>query len=414
MSAEDIQQLTAHLFRENSGKMVAVLSKIYGLHQLEAITDIVQDAFETAINKWKYGGLPQNPSAWLMTVAKNKAVNYFKRDSRLDRSETNENVAAQAEPSPVFLDGEIEDSQLRLLLTCCHPTFSMKNQVLLTLSILTGFRRNELANPLMMEEEAINKAVGRTKKHLRENIRILDSTSSLNSAERVAVVHTVLYLMFNEGYKSTGSADLINHDLCFEAIRLAKLLCERKTALVHETEALLAIMFFGLARFPARTSADGKIMTLEKQDRSLWDVRFIKEGDHYLDRSKKAAEISKYHIEAIVSSIHCHASDFKDTDWNQIYYLHEQLEKIEYSELGQLNKLVALSYIKGPSAVISQLEEIKQSGTLRNHYLLYALEGDLLARMNKPALAKRSFKRAYELSKNQVEQEFLNDRILEL
>ena len=111
MSAEDIQQLTAHLFRENSGKMVAVLSKIYGLHQLEAITDIVQDAFETAINKWKYGGLPQNPSAWLMPVAKNKAVNYFKRDSRLDRSETNENVAAQAEPSPVFLDGEIEDSQ---------------------------------------------------------------------------------------------------------------------------------------------------------------------------------------------------------------------------------------------------------------------------------------------------------------
>ncbi|QSE99232.1 RNA polymerase sigma factor [Fulvivirga lutea] len=414
MPTEKIKQLTAHLFRENSGKMIAVLSKIYGLHVLDEISDVVQDTFETALTKWKYGSIPDNPPAWLMSVAKNKAVNYFKRNSRLAPLDASQEVESNSETHEVYLENEVSDSQLRLLLTCCNPSFSKRNQILITLHILSGFGRKELANALLMEEEAVKKALTRTKKHLREKVVEMESRTLLQSEERIGVVHTVLYLMFNEGYKSTRSDQVINHDLCFESIRLTKLLLEPDTSLRYETFALLSIMFFALARFPARLNDTGDIITLEKQNRSLWDKKYINEGIFFLNKATKSQEVSKYHLEAIISSIHCLSPNFEETNWKQIVYLYEQLEKIEYSPLSQLNKIVAKSYVNGPAMALQELEATKQSGILNNHYLIYALEGDLLARLNKPNLAKRAFNKAQELSKNRREHEFLAVRIHEL
>ncbi len=415
MSTNQLNELSGHAFRENSGKMAAYLCKIYGFKNIDSIGDIIQDTFETALLKWKYGAIPDNPSAWLMTVAKNKAVNYFKKAQRTDLVDSFINDHHSTSPiDEVILEGEIADSQLRLLLSCCHPGISEKNQIVLTLSILCGFGNQEIASALLMKGEAVKKALTRSKKYLREELPTLESTGSLKDENRVKVVQTVLYLMFNEGYKSTKSSELINHDLCYESIRLTKLLLKDDVPSKPETQALLAIMFYALARFPARISEEGKIITLAQQDRTLWNQTYMKEGFYYLKEATKTEEVGKYHIQAIISSIHCHTQYFDKTNWAQIIELYEQLELIDYSPLTELNKIVAISYYEGPAVGLNKLEVIKGSKKLEGHYLLYAVEGDMLARLGKPHLAKRAFNKAHDLSMNSIEKEFLEDRILEL
>ncbi len=413
MSEQDIKQLTAHLFRENSGKIVAVLAKFYGLGQLDAISDIVQDTFEAALKKWKYGNIPDNPSAWLMKVAKNKAINYFKRNSRYERFSVQQNQLDNNELDRFFLPDEISDSQLRLLLTCCNPSFSEKSQILLTLSVLSGFGRKELANALLMGEEAVKKTVTRAKKTLRDQEGSL-TVVPLNSTDRIHVVHKILYLMFNEGHKSTRSEQLINHDLCYEAIRLSKLLLHEKVVLKKETNALLALMFFALARFPARLTPEGEIVTLKHQDRSKWDHTFIDEGYYYLNQAMGGDSVNTYYLEALISSVHCTSETFETTDWQKVVFLYEQLEALEPSPIVSLNRIVATSYAQGPQIALQQLHNLLQKEQLSKYHLFHAVEGDLFERLGKKNLAIRAYKRSIDLSSNEAEKKFLKRRIEEL
>jgi len=208
----DVNALTGHLFRENSGKMVSVLCRIHGLQHIDRIMDVVHDSFETALTKWKYSEVPDNPSGWLMQVAKNKAINTFKREGKVslyDPSLFAENLnhsdLTVSEVDHFFLPNEIDDSQLRLLLTCCHHEFSDKSQIILTLNVLCGFGATEISNALLMKVEAVKKALSRAKAQLKEKGRILHTPLPLKLEKRIRVVHTILYLMFNEGYKTTRS-----------------------------------------------------------------------------------------------------------------------------------------------------------------------------------------------------------------
>jgi len=397
--------------------MIAVLCRIFGLQHLDRIQDIVNDTFVEALTQWRFKGLPQNPTAWLIKVAKNKAINAFKRENQVLLYQPSVFAASLDSKVELEMDGifkrEVEDSQLRLLLLCCNPRFSSKNQVMLTLHVLCGFGLVEIAHGMLMKKEAVKKALQRSKNQLKDMKNMLHTPLLKGYEKRVEIVHTILYLMFNEGYKTTRSKEIINHDLCYEAIRLAKLLLRKEVALKSETKALLAIMFFNLARFPSRISGEGDIVTLAEQDRSLWNRSFIEEGHHYLSEATTDNSLSKFHLEAIIASIHCAAPAFESTDWETIVYLYKQLEKLNPSPITTLNLLVAESYLLGPDATLAKLQELKQHPALHQHYLLYAAEGDLLKRSEKIREAKAAFGKALKCSVSPLEQKFLTKKILE-
>lgn len=411
---DSLNELSNHAFRENSGKLVAYLCRVYGLKHLDAIGDIVQDTFETALIKWRFGKIPENPGAWLMTVAKNKGINYFKRSRKTEFIDNNCRIQQESSNTKEPLINEIEDSQLRLLLTCCQPSLSEKSQVIVTLNILSGFGNKEIANGLFMKPEAVKKALMRAKKFLREEVKQLEPILELDDPERINVIHTVLYLMFNEGYKLTKSSQLINHDLCYESMRLSKLILTQKAALHHKTHALLALHFFTVARFPSRITDYGSIVLLADQDRTKWNQELIKEGHYYLEEAKKSTDINKYLLEALISSLHCLAISFETTPWELIVNLYEKLEVIEHSPISTLNKIVALSYLQGPTEALQELEQLNSLNELENLYILYAVKGDLYYRIGKPNLAKLEFKKAHLLAQNEKEKELLGKKIQKL
>ncbi len=399
---DPVHQLTAHLFREDSGKMVAFLSARYGLDQLDLVMDVVQDTFEAALSKWRFSGIPDNPSAWLMQVAKNKAINAIKRDAKSTGLSVVDLSLPENGQSVDFLlsEQEIKDSQLKLLFLCCHPEFSSKNQIIITLHILCGFGMPEIANALLMSDEAVKKALHRCKSFLRESGDLLNSEYLSLANRQTHIVQTIIYLIFNEGYKTTRSKEAINHDLCYEAIRLAKLLTnDHREEQQHETEALLALMFFNLSRFAARVNTSGEWLTLEEQDRSKWNKVFIEEGYYYLDRATRSNQLSRFHLEAIISSIHCAAPTFEETNWQQIVALYVQLELLTpTSPFITLNKIIAESYIRQASDSIRSIEQLANDPQLKNHFLIPAAKGDIYQRNGQFREAIAAYVEAMELA----------------
>jgi RNA polymerase sigma factor (sigma-70 family) len=414
-SLQHINSLGDHLFRETSGKMVAVLCRIYGFNNVERVMDVVQDTFETALVHWRYSAIPVNAAAWLMHVAKNKAVNVFTKDAKTinitpaDFPEASENSDFNDQ---MWFDKGIEDSQLRLLLACCHPSLSDKSQVIITLHALCGFGLAEIANALMMNKEAVKKSITRAKFALAQLGGSLCDSSQNIAVSRIANVHIILYLMFNEGYKATRCAETINNDLCYEAIRLTKLLLSSTSEYNSETNAILALMFFNLARFPSRLDEDGEFITLRDQDRNKWNQVFIEEGYHYLSEATKTDKISRYHLEAIIVSLHSSATSFEDTDWSTIAGLYGKLEEICSSPMISLNKVVAESYIDDLRQCLLKLEHLHAT-SLANSCMLYAAKGDLLLRIGDTVTAKTEFEKALTFATSAIDRRFLRGRILE-
>jgi RNA polymerase sigma-70 factor (ECF subfamily) len=410
--------MAAHLFRENSGKMLAVLTRMFGLQQIDDLLDVVHDTFESALIQWRYQGVPVNAPGWLMQVAKNKSINKFKRNSKIISFSSssfieNADTSFEIQMEHLLLADEIEDSQLRLLLTCCSPVFSEKNQIILTLNILCGFGTSEISNALLMNKDAVKKALLRTKMELKQMGHLLLTPLPLKLKKRVRIVHTILYLVFNEGYKTTRNNCVINNDLCYEAIRLTKMMLKPGVALKSESNALLALMFFNLSRFPSRINLEGEIMSLQEQDRKKWDRVFIEEGYHYLKTATTDDTISPYHIEAIIASLHCSAATYEDTDWTKIAYLYYQLEQLTKSPMVSLNRIVAESYLTNSMLQLEQLDKLKNNPSLKNHYLLYAAEGDLLKRSGKLGQAKIAFEKACKLVTSSTDKRFIQKKISE-
>ncbi len=409
-------QLEDHFFRESAGKLTAVLTQQFGLKHTDRILDVVQDTFEAALHTWKHQGIPKNPLAWLMKVARNKAINMFKRDAKTALLTPEEFVQRHDQRvtgdwAEISLSAQdIRDAQLRLLLCCCDGQYKLRNQVIFTLYVVCGFGMKEIANALLMQEEAVKKALTRMKQKWRETEHLPKANlSHLN--ERIDAVLTVLYLMFNEGYKTTKNDSLLNHDLCFEAVRLIQFILSYDTCRKADAHALLALLFFNIARFPSRVDAFSEFIGLAEQDRSKWDHRFIRAGYMQLEAAATGNSLSRYHLEAIIASIHCSAPSFEKTDWNKIAQLYQQLQVIDPSPSVTLSHIMANSYLVGAHHGLEELDAMKEDPTFARHHLYYATIGHLLDRLEQKQTAVKAYEKAYELAHSPHDRRFLMKKI---
>lgn len=409
MNSEDkqpVNHVTAHLFRENSGKMTAVLSRIYGIENLEIIIDAIQDTFETALLKWRYSGVPDHPAAWLIKVARNKTVNLLKRNTKTTRW-IDQDREIITEPDFVFSDDEITDSQLRLLLACCRLKLAFQKKVIVTLHILCGFGTKEIANALLLSDEAVKKALYRAKTELRTQPKQFENPGKDAIRKYRDMMLTVLYLLFNEGHKVTNGTSGINTDLCYEAIRLTKMVREYDVS-DRKTNALLALFFFTIARFPARITTTGEWLTLAEQNRKLWDRTFITEGFYYLDRAKPEKELNTYYLEALIASLHSTATDFAHTDWKGIVYLYRQSERLQpESVLLRLNRIVAEMHLKSTPELINEIDRIEKEAGTQNRFIWLMAKAYGSERSGDRKCAEEWYRNALPYAKTEMDRTFI-------
>jgi RNA polymerase sigma factor (sigma-70 family) len=410
------QQLVDHLFRHEAGKMIAVLTRIFGLHNLTLVEDTVQDTFLKALQSWKYQQIPDNPSGWLMQVARNKTIDLIRRQQKL--SDISDELAGllrsgtEQAVSQFFLDTEIADSQLRMIFACCHPSLNPEDQVALTLKTISGFGVQEIAKALVSNESAIQKRIYRAKEYIKKEAIRLEIPVGLSLQNRLDSVYTVMYLLFNEGYNSSKSDELIRYDLCAEAMRLCKILSEHQVGGTPSTFALLSLMCFQASRFDSRLDEDDSIILLQQQDRSKWDRDLIRMGYHYLNRSSVGDQLSIYHIESAIAAEHCLAPDFESTNWKTMLNLYDYLMEYKPIPIVQLNRAIILGQMQNLPAAIHTIHKIHGIDSLvKNHYIYGAVLGDLYARSGNPTEAKKFLEKAYTLTPSLAEKKLLRAKI---
>ena len=408
--------LEEHLFRRECGRMVAALTRIFGVHNLALAEDVAQDAFCRALEVWKVRGIPDNPAAWLMTTAKNRAFDVMRRERTartfapelarlLDEGRTTDPVMDEAFAAPA-----IRDEQLRLMFSCCHPRLPEEAQIALILNILCGFGAPEIAAAFLASRAAIEKRLSRGKKVLASGGRTFDP-SDAEFAARLSAVRSALYLLFNEGYHGTGAESAIRVELCEEAIRLVALLREYPPAAIPETAALAALMYLHAARLPARLDAVGDFHPLFEQDRARWDRRLIAEGLMLLERSAAGPTLTAYHVEAAIAAAHASAPSADATDWPLIVSLYDRLMAVAPSPVVALNRAIAVAQSEGPEAGLDALGAISSPGQLDRYPFYAAARGELELQCGRSDTARTQFAAALAVARSPVEHRFLVKRI---
>ena len=413
----EISKLTEHLFRQEAGKLVSVLTGIFGIDRLQLAEDVVQEALIRALQTWPYYGIPKNPAAWLTQTAKNLALDLIRRE-KLFREKQPEIIAfaeqwsadSSADDSPSF-DTEIKDGRLRLMFACCHPLMAQEEQTALALKTLCGFSAAEIAKAFLATEAAIAKRLTRARQKIRELRIPFEIPSGEELAIRLDGVLQTLYLLFNEGYKASSGTSLVREELSHEAIRLALLLAEHPVGNQPRIHALVALMLLNAARFPTRTDTDGNILRLKEQDRSRWDRAMIARGMFHLLQSAEGNEASDYHLQAGIAACHCAAKDYGSTDWPQILSLYNRLVEFDDSPVVALNRAVAVANVDGPTAGIDAVKAIRNRGKLSSYYLLYAVLGELEAQLNHLQTAADHFRISLKLTEIKSEKMFLAKRL---
>ncbi|MBL7911969.1 MAG: sigma-70 family RNA polymerase sigma factor [Bacteroidia bacterium] len=416
-----IESTVNHLFRHQSGKMVAVLTRIFGAHNLELAEDVVQETLISALEQWKIKGLPQNPEAWLFIVAKNKALNLIKKQRNqvlFGDDETkvllNSGYTVETTFNQLADDSLIKDDQLRMMFACCHPQISEENQITLILKTLCGFSTAEIAKAFLTSEDTISKRLYRTKEFFRENKIEFVIPNVEEIKARTSAVLNAIYLLFNEGYNSTHSEDLIRKDLLEEAVIICKLLTENDHTQLPEVNALMALMCLHAARSDSRLSREGEIILLPDQDRTKWNRALIEEGSKYFNIAASGETISSYHLEAAIAFEHCTAQSFETTNWKLILNYYELLCEIAPSPISELNKVVAVLQAQGPAKALNELNGIKEKNKLASYYLYYSLLGEIYARQYKLKEAKEEFEKALGLTRSDPEKRMLKNKIKNL
>jgi RNA polymerase sigma factor (sigma-70 family) len=416
LEQHDTEQLIDHLFRHQSGKMVAVLTHVVGLKNLHLIEDLVQDSFVSALQHWKLKGVPAEPAAWLMQTAKHKAIDLLRRlnyHTRYIQSQTSQNISEQVDL--FFHDQEISDSELRMIFSCCHPSFSKEDQVALTLKLIFSFSISEIARALIVSEAAVQKKISRAKEQLRSGSIQLEIPAGKHLQERIENVRTVLYLLFNEGYNSHKKDELIRHDLCMEAIRCAKIITEHPATEGRINDALLALMCLHAARFDSRISENNEMILLEAQDRSLWDKELIQVGYHYLNRASTGNTISQYHIEAAIAAEHNIAKSYNETNWGRVLSLYDLLTKTNQSPVILLNRSVVLAQLGEIANAITQVLSIQGIDQLIQTDHQYAsVLGYLYMKLSDRVKAMEYLQQAKSITVSLAEQKLLQTRIDQL
>lgn len=402
------QELIPHLFRTEFSKIAAVLCKFFGAEHIELAEDITSDTFLSAMETWTYKGIPANPSAWLYTVAKNKAKNKLKRDQLFTGKIATEikNASQDKEEADIDLsDQNITDSQLQMLFAICHPSISEEAQVGLALRILCGFGIDEIANAFLTNKETINKRLSRAKEKLREEKIQIGFPAENEIGKRLEPVLTTLYLLFNEGYYSESSDNILREDLCLEAMRLTNLLIQNEKTNLPPVNALLSLFCFHASRFEARKNENGEIVLYQDQDESKWNQDLISRGIFFLQRASQGDTLSKYHLEAGIAYWHTIKADSPEK-WESILQLYNRLLQIEYSPIAALNRTYALSKANGKQEAITEAEKLQ----LTNNPYYYSLLGELYAGRNDQK-AIDCLKTAITLAKSNTDKAILAKRI---
>ncbi len=402
------KELIPHLFRTEFRKITAVLCKVFGIAHIEVAEDIASETFLAALETWSYNGIPDNPTAWLYTVAKNKARNYFRRDQLFEQKiapELKQSPSPKTEIEIDLSDKNITDSQLQMLFAICHPAIPAEAQIGLALRILCGFGIEEIANAFLTNKETINKRLYRAREKLRsENVQIaMPSDSEIDT--RLGSVLTTLYLLFNEGYYSESHDAVLREDLCLEAMRLTYLLVENEKTNLPAVIALLSLMCFHASRFPARKNENGEIVLYRDQDESLWDQKLIAKGAYFLNRASRGNKLTKYHLEAGIAYWHTVKTDSQEK-WENILQLYNQLLQIEYSPIAALNRTFALSKANGKQEAITEAEKLQ----LTDSHYYYTLLGELYTDINNDR-ARENFQKAYNLAKTRTDKKTIQDKI---
>jgi RNA polymerase sigma-70 factor (ECF subfamily) len=417
-STEHINEQASHLFRHESGKMLAVLVKLFGLPQVAIAEDIVQETLLAAMENWKLKGMPDDPRAWLYRIAKNKTIDFLRRERNF-RDNIAPSFAQQsllnAAPTQwmdgFFLDAEIEDAQLRMVFACCYPAIPVEAQLSLVLRSLCGLSNREIAAAFLLPEETVAKRLYRAKEKIREENLRLEVPQGEQLTPRLDAVLQAVYLLFNEGYKSATTDAIIRPDLCEEALRLGQLLANNPHTQLPKTHALQALMCFHAARFAARMDEDGSIVLLEDQDRRRWDRRLIGLGYMHLRDASAGQIISEYHLEAAIASYHASSPSFDQTNWKGIFYCYDLLLKINPSPVVAMNRAIALGYSEGAKAGIEAL--LKLEGLEKNQFYHAAL-GDFWAKNGEVAKAKESYEKALQLAQLPAERKVMETKMGEL
>jgi RNA polymerase sigma factor (sigma-70 family) len=375
------QELIPHLFRTEYRKLVSVLSKRFGFDQIEIAEDISSDTFLAAAQTWAMNGLPENPVAWLYHVARNKAINYLQRTNVFENKITAEIKHGHIESSGPQIDfspQNISDSQLQMMFAICHPSISAEAQIGLSLRILCGFGIDEIADAFLSNKETINKRLFRAREKLREEKIKIELPDPSQIENRLEAVLTTIYLLFNEGYYSLSQNNALRKDLCLEAMRLCNMLLESKTTNKPAVNALMALMCFHASRFDARLDENGAEVLYNDQDEKLWNPELISRGGYYLKIASSGNRLSKYHLEAAIAFWSTQKSDTEEK-WTNVLQLYDQLLLFEYSPIAALNRIFALSKVKGKETAIAEAEMLNLDG----NPLYYSLLGELYDGINR-------------------------------
>jgi len=406
------QLFLKNLFQQEFAKMVAVISKLFGLHHIELAEDLVSETFLQATETWAIKGVPENPTAWLYAVAKQKTLYHFRRHNIFEKKVVPEIIARQDKnQQPVTLDfsqENIRDSQLQMIFAICNPVIASEAQIGLALRILCGFGIDEIAEAFLSNKETINKRLFRAKEKLRAEKIELMLPAENDISKRLGNVLHVIYLLFSEGYYSKTQNQVLRKDLCAEAMRLALMLTEYEKTDSPETDALVALMCFHASRFNARQTSEAAFILYDQQDQSLWDTALINQGIHFLSRSARGDTISSYHLEARIAYWHCIKEDTKEK-WQDILHLYNQLLFINYSPVVALNRTYALYKAEGVTAALKEAEKLQ----LINNHFYFLLLGELYKNTHKEK-AIFNFKKASVLAKTATEKQGIQKKIDEI
>jgi RNA polymerase sigma-70 factor (ECF subfamily) len=399
------------VFREEYGRIIATLIRISGSFDLAE--EALQEAFISAASKWELEGPPNNPGAWLTTVAHRRLLDAFRRDRTRTDKQTElafETTRLQPYVEPELSEDTVEypDDRLRLIFTCCHPSLTREAQVALTLRTLGGLTTTEIAHAFLLPESTLAQRLVRAKQKIRLARIPYEIPSVDRIADRLVAVQAVIYLIFNEGYAASEGQNLIRNDLCAEAIRLGRVLCE---LLPDEPEnlGLLALMLLQDSRREARVNDEGELVTLEEQDRSRWDAREIEEGVQLVQRALRMRRIGSYQLQAAIAAVHAEAQTADQTDWRQIVALYEELMRITSSPIVALNHAAAVAMGESLERGLSLIEAAGDA--LQNYYLFHASRADLLRRLNRFDEATAAYETALSLTTNRVEQNYIRGRL---
>lgn len=406
-----------HLFRHEAGRIVSALTRIFGVHNLALAEDVVQDAFCRALEVWKFRGVPENPAAWLMTTAKNRALDVLRRErtARTFVPELGRWIESEWTLAPtveeLFALPAIKDDLLRMMFSCCQPRLPEEAQVALVLNILCGFSVDEVGNAFVSSHAAIEKRISRAKKVLGASKKLFDVTAAAEFSARLPAVQRALYLLFNEGYHGASAESSVRTELCREAMRLAALLLEHPLAATPATHALAALMCLDAARLPARLDASGHLNAFLDQDRSQWDQGLVAEGLRLLDLSATGSVLTEYHVEAAIASMHARARSVQETDRGSIVSLYDTLMEIRPSPVVALNRAIAIGEHAGPQCGLEAIRTIPNPERLARYPFYFAALGKFELQSGNHEKAHEHFRAALALARNPLERHFLEQRI---